>query len=118
MDNIKSYLDNVRIHPLLSSMETATYLTEISIYKNKLAEVKSNMIRAMFQILENMGVDPNNLKSISMKEILLTRNYMTKLNSRYMSRFTKCPRCIAKLVEVHLKVEGASMICPFCESVY
>jgi len=35
-----------------------------------------------------------------------------------MSGFTKCPRCVEKLVEVALKVEGTSMVCPFCESVY
>jgi transcription elongation factor Elf1 len=35
-----------------------------------------------------------------------------------MSGFTKCPSCVEKLVVVTLKVEGASMVCPLCESVY
>ncbi len=38
--------------------------SQSALNKNKLSEVKSNVIRAMFQVLENMGVDPNNLESI------------------------------------------------------
>ncbi len=35
-----------------------------------------------------------------------------------MSGFTKCPNCVEQLVEVPLKMEGKSLVCPFCESVY
>ena len=38
--------------------------SQSALNKNKLSEVRSNVIRAMFQVLENMGVDPNNLESI------------------------------------------------------
>jgi len=35
-----------------------------------------------------------------------------------MSGYTKCPNCSKDGLTVPLKVEGDSMICPFCESVY
>ena len=42
--------------------------------KNKLQEIKSSMIRAMFQILENAGVDPSNIESI--------RNFLQQLEQK------------------------------------
>jgi len=32
--------------------------------------------------------------------------------------FSKCPNCVKQLVEVPLKEEEDSLVCPFCESVF
>ena len=35
-----------------------------------------------------------------------------------MNGFTKCPNCVKKSVIIPLRVEGNSMVCSFCESIY
>jgi uncharacterized protein (UPF0212 family) len=35
-----------------------------------------------------------------------------------MKGFTKCPKCVEKLVMAYLKIDGSSRVCPICESVY